>query len=346
MNLKTLMRAKTGARLMLAASALAVALPASAQTVLKVSHFLPAVHGIHKDFIEPWTKAVAECSGGEVAFEIFPGGTQLGNVAKQQEQLVAGVVDVAHGLVGLPRGRYPLTSIIELPFMVETANAGTRTLWSLYPDYLSKEFKGMKVLALHTHNGGLIHTRDKKVVDIKDLEGLRIRTPSPAISMMLEQLGAMPQGMPPGAVYESLQKGVIDGTVFPWDPVKSFGLAEVLKYHLDARAYVASFWFAMNQRKYDSLSEKTRACIDKYSGDALVAKFGDWWNAWDKPGYEAAVADGGVITEPTDEQRDAWKKALAPVDEAYLKQLVDNGADEATVHEVYKKMREKIAEFE
>ena len=331
---------------LVASAALSWSLPASAQTVLKLSHFLPAVHGIHTDFIEPWTKDVEACSGGEVKFEIFPGGTQLGNVAKQQEQVVAGVVDIAHGLVGLPRGRYPLTSLIELPFMVETADAGTRTLWSLYPDYLSKEFKGMKVLALHTHNGGLVHTRDKKVTTMDDLKGLRIRTPSPAISMMLEQLGALPQGLPPGAVYESLQKGVIDGTVFPWDPVKSFGLAEVLKYHLDARTYVASFWFAMNQRKYDSLSEKARACIDKYSGDALVAKFGDWWNAWDKPGYDAAVAKGDEITVLTADERNAWKAALAPVDEAYMAELVKNGADAATVHEVYEKMKAKVSELE
>lgn len=90
----------------LASVSLLLAAPASAQTTLKVSHYLPSVHGIHTDFIVPWTKQVTECSGGEVQFEIFPGGTQLGNVAKQQEQVLAGVVDIAHGLHGIPRGRF------------------------------------------------------------------------------------------------------------------------------------------------------------------------------------------------------------------------------------------------
>ena len=107
---------------------------AAAEINLKLSHFLPPVHGIHTDFIEPWAKQLEACTNGKVAVEIYPGGTQLGNVAKQQEQVLAGVVDVAHGLTGLPRGRFPRTSVIDLPFLTESADAATRTLWALYPE--------------------------------------------------------------------------------------------------------------------------------------------------------------------------------------------------------------------
>jgi TRAP-type transport system periplasmic protein len=92
------------------AAATALAAPAAAET-LRLSHYLPEVHGIHTDFIGPWTERVTECSGGEIEFEIFAGGTQRGNVARQQEQVMAGVVDIAHGLHGIPRGRFPRTSI-------------------------------------------------------------------------------------------------------------------------------------------------------------------------------------------------------------------------------------------
>ncbi len=325
--------------------ALGVAAPAKAAEIeLKLSHFLPPVHGIHTDFIEPWARELEACSDGRVAVEIYPGGTQLGNVAKQQEQVLAGVVDIAHGLTGLPRGRFPRTSVIDLPFLTESADAATRTLWALYPEYLAEEYEGLKTLALHAHNGGLIHTRDKKVETMDDLAGLRIRTPSPAISMMLEALGAVPQGMPPGQVYENLQKGVIDGTVFPWDPVKSFRLAEVLKYHLDARVYTVSFFFVMNQRRYDSLPDEVKACVDELSGDALVAKFGDWWDAWDAPGLAAAQDQGNVVTTLSDEERRRWREALQPMIDAYLTQLEDEGVENA--REIYTKAQEHAAEFE
>jgi len=328
----------------LAAAALLAALPASAQDItLRLSHFLPAVHGIHTDFIAPWAADLEACTDGRVAVEIFPGGTQLGNVARQQEQVLAGVVDIAHGLHGIPRGRFPRTSVIDVPFLTQDAGVATRTLWALLPEHLANEYEGMKVLALHAHNGGLIHTADTKVATMEDLRGLRIRTPSPAVSAMLEALGAVPQGMPPGQVYENLQKGVIDGTVFPWDPVASFKLAEVLNHHLDAGVYTVSFFFVMNGRTYDNLPDDVRDCVDSLSGDALVARFGDWWDAWDAPGLAAARAKGAEITELSDEERARWREALSPMIEDYLASLEDEGVDDA--RRIYEAAQDHVARF-
>ena len=322
----------------------ALATTAQAETTLKISHYLPAVHGIHTDFIEPWAEQVTECTNGEVTFEISPAGTQLGNVARQQEQVMAGVVDIAHGLSGIPRGRFPRTSLIDMPFLTDDAGAASYALWELFPDYLAEEYKGLKVLALHAHNGGLLHTNNTKVETMEDLEGLRIRTPSPAVSEMLSFLGANPQGLPPGEVYESLQRGVIDGTVFPWDPVKSFGLNEVLKYHLDLGAYTVSFFFVMNERSYSKLSPDAQACIDQYSGTDLVAKFGDWWDKWDAPAREDAINAGHEITKLSDEERARWEEVLQPMMQSYLQSVKDAGVDNAD--EIYQAMRDKVARFE
>src|SRR3546814_15595328 len=99
--------------------------------------------------------------------------------------------------------------IIEFPFLVQTANAASPTLWAMYPKYFAQEFlDSVQVLALHAHNAGLIHTRDKQVKTMDDLKGLRIRSPRPQINAMLQQLGATPAALPPGDVYEKLQLGV------------------------------------------------------------------------------------------------------------------------------------------
>jgi len=324
--------------------AVAGATGANAQTTLKVSHFLPAVHGIHTDFIVPWTEQITECTGGEVEFEIFPAGSQLGNVARQQEQVMAGVVDIAHGLHGIPRGRFPRTSLIDIPFLTDDAGAASYALWQLYPDYLAEEYRGLKVLALHAHNGGLLHTSEKKVETMEDMEGLRIRTPSPAVSQMLSSLGADPQGLPPGEVYESLQRGVIDGTVFPWDPVSSFGLNEVLTHHLDLGAYTVSFFYVMNQRAYDGLSDTAKACVDQYSGADLVAKFGDWWDQWDAPGRQGAIDAGHEIRALSEAERTRWEEALQPMMASYVQSVRDAGVDNA--EEILEAMRAKIREYE
>lgn len=324
--------------------ALGMAGTAAAEVTLKVSHFLPAVHGIHTDFILPWTEAITECTNGEVQFEISAAGSQLGNVARQQEQVMAGVVDIAHGLHGIPRGRFPRTSLIDMPFLTDDAGAATYALWELYPGVLAEEYEGLKVLALHAHNGGLLHTNGARVASMEDMAGLRIRTPSPAVSEMLSALGAAPQGLPPGEVYENLQRGVIDGTVFPWDPVASFGLNEVLTHHLDFGAYTVSFFFVMNETSFDRLSPEAQACIDEHSGDALVPRFADWWDEWDEPGREQAVEAGHEIIALSDEERARWREALQPMIAAYIETVKGEGVENA--EEIYRMMQEKVAEYE
>lgn len=332
------------AGLLIAATLTSFAASAASPIELKMSHFLPSTHPIQRDFLEPWAKELEERTNGQVKVQIFPAGSSFGHVAKQMDQARAGVVDIAHGLSGIPRGRLPKTSIIDLPFLVQSADAASKTLWKLYPDHLTDEYKGVKVLALHAHNAGLIHTRGKKVTTMEDLNGLRLRAPSLAISMMLEELGASPVGMPPTQVYENLEKGVIDGTVFPWEAVNGFKLYEPLNYHLDAKAYTTSFYFVMNERKYRSLPEDVRKVIDEMSGQTLVNKFGDWWNQWDQPGLDAAVKKGNEIASLTDEQRDKWRERLAPVIDKYLASLEQQGVKDA--REIYQKAQEYVAEFE
>ncbi len=312
---------------------------------LKLSTFLPASHPTQKDFIEPWVRELETRTNGKVKVEIYPAGSAFGHVAKQLDQVRAGVVDIAHGLTGIPRGRMPRTSVIDMPFLVKTADAASRTLWDLYKEgMISDDYKGLKVLALHAHNAGLIHTRTKQVKTMDDMKGLRLRTPSQAISMMLKQLGATPVGLPPTQVYESLQKGVIDGNVFPYEAIHGFKLYEVLKYHLDAKAYTTSFYFVMNKRKYDSLPADVRKVIDEISGDPLVAKFGGWWNKWDEPGKEDIKRVGNIVTPLSDEERARWKKALAPMIDAYLKEIEKKGVKNA--REIYAEAQKLVAKYE
>ncbi len=322
------------------------AAPAMAQQIeLKLSHFLPPGHGMHRDWFVPWGEELAKRTNGKVKVTIFPAGSAFGNPARQLEQAVSGVVDIAHGLRGLPAGRFPRMGIIEFPFLVETANAASRTLWDMYPKHFAKEFPDtVKVLGLHAHNAGLIHTREKQVKTMDDLKGLRIRSPSPQINAMLQQLGATPVGLPPGDVYENLQRGVIDGAVFPWDPINSFRLFEVTKYHLDARSYTASFYFIMNKRKYDSLPADVRKAIDDTTGANLIEKFGDWWNQWDAPGLELAKKKGNVLSSLSDAERNRWRDALKPTTEKLLSDLEGQGVKDARA--IYAEMQQRIAKIE
>jgi TRAP-type C4-dicarboxylate transport system substrate-binding protein len=325
--------------------AFAPAKPASAQQPieLKLAHFLPTANGMHKDFAEPWSRQLEACSHNKVKITIYPAGTQLANIGRLYDEVSSGVIDIALGLAGIPAGRLERLRLMELPFMVKTADAASRTLWDLH-DLIKPDFPNLKVLALFATNAGQIHMVGKRVRNIEDLKGMRIRFPSEAIKQMLSYLGAVPVGLPPGAVYENMEKGVIDGAVFTWDAMDSFKLAEVTKYHLDAKAYVATFWFAMNQRKFDGLPKDVQDCVNKLSGATLAAKFGKWWNEWDAPGLKLVKDKGHPIDELSPAQRTKWREILKPMIDKYIAHVESKGVKNARA--IYDKMRERVATYE
>jgi len=335
---------KTGAA-GLAVAAIARPAFAKAEVTLKMSNYLPPMHGFTRDFMVPFGEELKERTGGKVEVEVLDATTAFGKIDRQADQVRAGVIDIALGLNGIPRDRFVASSIMEMPFLVERAGSGSRAMWELFKEgAFGGEYDNFHVLGLMVHNGGLIHTVDKPVRTLDDLAGLRLRTPSPAVSAMLEELGASPVGMPPSAIYENLQKASLDGVITTWDLVGAIRANELLKYHTDAAAYAAGFHIVMNKKSYARLSDDVREVFDAMTGDALVAKMGDWWDAWDTRGREDAVARGNEIITIDDETRAAWKTRLDPMITGYLDSLKDKGV--ADPQAVYARAQDLIAQFE
>jgi TRAP-type C4-dicarboxylate transport system substrate-binding protein len=317
---------------------------AQAPIELKISFIVPQTHGWYRDWLEPWGQELARRTNGQVRLSFHPGGTTFGNPARQYDQVVAGVMDMAVGLRGVPAGRFNRTGIIEMPFMAQSANAATRALWAVYPRYLREDFPNVKVLGLQAHNGGIVITRDRPVARLEDMRGLRLRTPSPVISAVIQALGAVPVSLPPLEVYENLQRGTLDGAAMTWDAVAAFRLAEVTRHNFDIRLYVASFYFVMNQARYDSLPENVRRAIDETTGDALVERMGEWWNRWDAPGLELTRQRNNTIAVASPEERARWEQALQPMINQQLDQLVQQGV--ANAREIYDAMRAEVRKYE
>lgn len=317
---------------------------AQAQTVLKLSHFTPTTIGLHTQFMEPWARQLEACTGGAVTVEIYPAGTALGNIANQFDQVRAGVVDVAFGHTGIPRGRFPRTSLVDLPFVTGSADATSRALHELSTTLLADDYPGVHILAMMAHNPGTLHA-NSPINSMADLRGLRIRTPNPAISAVLEHYGAEAVGLPPGEQYENLQRGTIDGIASDWNGLGAYNLTEVLRYHYEIPLYTVGFFFAMNQRRYDSLPDPVRACVDQISGEPLVATFGPLWDEWGATARaieEASPED--VIITATPEEIEAARAELAGVTEALMQGIRDAGV--ANADEILAALQNAIARHE
>ena len=75
--------------------------------------------------------------------------------------------------------------------------------------------KDYKILAVHVHAPGMIHTKKTLIKSVSDFKGLKLRGPTRSATSLLKKLGATPVGMPIPRVAPSLSKGVITGMVVP-----------------------------------------------------------------------------------------------------------------------------------
>jgi TRAP-type C4-dicarboxylate transport system substrate-binding protein len=300
--------------------------PAATQPVtLKFSHFLGPKSFFQVDVVEPWAKELEARTNGQVKVEMHDGTSPLGKVTEQASNAKDGTVDIALGLRGAEGDRFPGSSLIELPFVTPDALSGSRALWGLYGDgTLANEYKDYRVLALFVHNPGLIHTKGKRVLELADLKGVRLRSPNKTVAAALEHVGATPVVLQVNDVMAAVQENKIDGIVTNWgNPLQGFN--DHMKFHTDTQFYTSAFFIVMNRAKYDGLPADVRGAIDAMSGETWVAKFGPLWDKWDKPVRDGANAPGHEVIVPDAAAMGRWREGLRPVTDRYIAGLGSQG---------------------
>lgn len=333
-----------------AATALACAgiTPSLAQEVtLRVHHFLPAPAPVPKNFITPWAEKVMADSGGRIKVEVYPAMQLGGTPPSLYDQARDGVVDIVWTLPGYTPGRFPGTEAFELPFMAAKAEPTSQAFWDFYEKYLTDEFKDIKPIAVHVHGPGLLHVKGEGVGKLEDMNGLKLRGPTRQTNALLGALGATPVGMPVPAMPEALSKGVIDGTVVPWEVTTPLKVAELVGSHTDFEGtrglYTATFVFAMNKAKYDSLPDDLKKVIDANSGREMSKWVGRVMDEGDLPGIKAAEAAGNTIRKLPEAEVDRWKAAAEPVVAAWVEEVTAKGYDGKAMVEDAKALIAKYA---
>jgi len=309
---------------------LAVALAASgaqAQEVsLKFHTFMAPGSNVWVNMLLPWMEKVSKESGGRIKFQQFPA-MQLGGTPPQlYDQVKDGVVDVVWTLPGYSAGRFPSVEVFELPFMMTSAEAAARALWDYTGNQGKADFKDVHVIATHTHGPGYLHTREKQVKSLADLKGMKIRGPTRVATKAVAALGATPVGMPLPQIPESLNKGVIDGAMLPWEVVPSIKVQEIVKFHTetDPKApalYTSVFILAMNKAKYDALPADLKKVIDNNSGAETSVFLGRTQEAGDGPGRKSAQDRKNTIYVMPAAEVEQWRKATEPVIAEWIKDM-------------------------
>lgn len=309
------------------------ATPAGAQEItLKVAHFLPTTSTTHARFIVPWCERIRAQSNGRLRCQIFPSMQLGGSPPQLYDQARDGVADIVWTLPGYTAGRFPITEVFELPFMTPNATAASQALWTFYERHAVKEFEAVKPLALHVHDNGQLHLRDRPIRTLADFKGLKLRAPTRQTNRLLARLGATPVSMPVPAVADALNKGVIDGAVVPWEVVPSIKVHEMVKFHTETdpampALYTAVFLYAMNRKTYDSLPPELRKVIDDNSGLPLARELGQLWDASAPAARKQATDRGNQINVVPATEVAQWDRAARPLYADWIADMNKRGLD-------------------
>lgn len=319
---------------------------ATAQEVtLRLHQFLPPPAPVPAQILKPWAAGVEEASGGRIKIEHFDAMSLGGRPPELMDQARDGVVDMSMTVVGYTPGRFPRTEVFELPFMMTNPVATASAFWEMVEtDWQSNEYADVKVLGAWVHGPGVIHTQDG-VSSLEDMKGLTMRGPTRIINDLLSELGAEPVGMPLPAIPEALSKGVVKGTVIPWEVTTAIRLSELVGNHTEFTGeealYTAAIVLVMNKAKYEALPDDLKAILDAESGAKLSAFATQIMWDMDVPGRKIADDAGNNIVQLDADEVARWKAASQPVVERWIADMDAKGIDGAALIEQAKALIEK-----
>ena len=327
----------------LAAGLLVMASPVplwAAEINLTYAFFAPAGTFPGKQMAH-WAEQLAKRTNGKVAVKTFPAGTLLG-AREMYDGVSKGVADIGLGSPSYDPGRFPLTSGVSLPMGFTNATVASRTLWELTKEFRPKEYEDFKVIAMFTTEPGFIQTKTA-VRNAADLNGMKLRAAGTGVPV-LKALGAAPIGMPMPEVPQSVQTGVINGTMTSREVLQDFKLAESLKFVTDYPTVVVTFAAVMDRKRWDKLPADVQKVIDQLAAEmpAWTGQYHDNENVGAAMKWAAKEHKVQVVSLAADE-RAKWDAKLKPMEEQWVAEMSAKGLPAARYLARLRELRDQFA---
>ncbi len=294
---------------------------------LNLSNFFPPDNKI-SIAMDQWCKEVEKRTNGRIKVTQFPSGT-LTPPAQTYVGVIKGVADIGLSFFSYTMGRFPLTEVLDLPLGYKSGYVGAKLANEYYKKFKPKEIDEVKVLFLTTSPPHMLFAK-KPVNNLEDLKGLKIRSTGTS-AKVVQALGGAPVAMPMSDAYDALSKGVVQGIIGPYEPMKGFKLAEVVNHSTEyGSAYVGSNYVVMNKAKWNALPADIQKIIEMID-DEWIEKMGRLWDDLDKEGKEVFIQKGGKVAVLSKEENGRWSERLRPILDEYVKDMKSKGlpGDEA-----------------
>ncbi len=285
--------------LMAGAAAAALALPAAAKTTIRLSTYVNE-SDIRFDGFQHFADLVAEKTGGGVEVQIFPSST-LHGWSEGVDALRGGVSDISWIPADDRLPCYRVTSLypaaIDLENQVEMDAA--------YAELVRAEAAEIGLAPLFNSNYSYDQEWwfEEPIADLGDLDGKQVRSIGPLVSMMIESWGGAPVFVAPKEVFQSAERGVVDGINMGVATYSSWQLWDVMPYMVNASLFYGNIQYMISKSKFDGLTPEEQTALTEAAMETEI---------WLKPRYEdwvdqrvgtAVMKGGGAAVSIGDDER-------------------------------------------
>lgn len=242
---------------------------------LRVADALPASHYVVEYAIQWWMDEVTERTDGAVTFDYYPA-QQLGSAGDILSLTQSGVADIGYVVPSYISDRMPLSGVAQLPGSFSTSCDGTEAYWGLVTGdgmLAEQEFapNGVHVLITLVQPPYQMFTTSQPLTSMEDMSGLKIRTTGGAMDITMERLDAVPVRMPGPEILEALERGTIDGGVFPPASVLANDWEGTLA-HGTVGASFGSFvlTYSISEERWNALPDEIRQIMSDAGEEATL----------------------------------------------------------------------------
>ncbi len=277
-------------------------LPAlSAEAVIRLSTYVNEADIRYDGFVH-FSNLVAEKTAGRVKVEIFPSAT-LHGWSEGVDAVQGGVSDISWIPADTRLPCYRVTSLYPVAVSLDNQS----DLDASYTTLLDDEAAAVNLISVFNSNYSYDQEWwfEERIKYLGELDGKLVRSIGPLVSMMIETWGGQPVFVAPKEVFQSAERGVVDGINMGVATYSSWQLWDVMPYMVNANLFYGNIQYMMNREKFDALSNDDQLAVlaaGRETEQWLQPLYEDWVNQ--RVG-NAVMKGGGAAVSISPEQRTA-----------------------------------------
>ena len=287
---------------------------AQAPIVIKFSHVV-AVDTPKGKGADYFKKLAEERTKGKVKVEVYPN-SQLFKDGEEMEALSLGSVQMlAPSLAKFGPLGVREFEVFDLPYIFSDFQSLHRATEGEPGATLFKKLEGKGIVGLaYWDNGFKVFSANRQLKVPTDFKGLKMRIQSSKVlEAQIRALGGIPQVMSFSEVYQAMQTGVVDGSENTPSNMFTQKHHEVQKHLIASDHGYIGYAVITNKRFWDGLPADIRSALEGAMKEATryansIAKIEN-----DEALDKIKASGKSAVYVPTQQEREAWKKALLPV---------------------------------